>query len=53
MAEHLAQHGHIIHYITTTPSIRTLTYFLQEKKSVQYLEKREIEQKIGKGVHNT
>ena len=37
MAHHLAQHGHIIHYITTTPSIRTLTHFLQEKKSVQYL----------------
>lgn len=38
MLEQLSQHGHIIHYITTTPSIRTLTHFLQEKKSVQYLE---------------
>ncbi len=38
MLEKLAEHGHIIHYITTTPSIRTLTHFLQEKKSIQYLE---------------
>jgi hypothetical protein len=37
MLEQLAQHGHIIHYITTTPSIRTLTHFLQEKKSIEYL----------------
>ncbi len=35
--QQLEQHGHIIHYLTTTPSIRTLTQFLQEKKSVQYL----------------
>ncbi len=35
--EQLAQHGHIIHYIGTTPSIRTITHFLQSKKSIQYL----------------
>lgn len=30
--QQLEQHGHIIHYLTTTPSIRTLTQFLQRKK---------------------
>ena len=37
LLEQLEQYGHVIHYLTTTPSIRTLTRFLQEKKSVQYL----------------
>jgi len=45
MLEKLAEHGHIIYYITTTPSIRTLTHFLQEKKSIQYLEKRDLKEK--------
>lgn len=33
----LEEHGHCIHYLTTTPSVRTLTDFLQKKKSIQYL----------------
>ena len=33
----LESHGHVIHYITTTPSIRTFCHFLQDKKSVRYL----------------
>lgn len=37
LVEMLASHGHIIHYITTTPSIRTFCDFLQSKKSVKYL----------------
>lgn len=38
MAEMLEAHGHIIHYITTTPYVRTLCDFLQNKKTVKYLE---------------
>ncbi|MBP6921687.1 hypothetical protein KBB89_04050 [Candidatus Gracilibacteria bacterium] len=37
MTQMLESHGHVIHYITTTPSIRTLCHFLQDKKSVRYL----------------
>jgi primosomal protein N' len=37
MTQMLESHGHIIHYITTTPSIRTFCDFLQSKKSVKYL----------------
>ncbi len=37
LVEMLESHGHIIHYITTTPSIRTFCDFLQNKKSVKYL----------------
>lgn len=37
LCEELSKHGYIIHYITTTPSIRTITHFLHNKKSVQYL----------------
>lgn len=37
MVEMLEAHGHTIHYITTTPSVRTLCDFLQNKKSIQYL----------------
>ena len=37
MIRELEKQGHVIHYITTTPSVRTLTDFLQHKKSVHYL----------------
>jgi hypothetical protein len=37
MAQMLEAHGHIIHYITTTPSVRILCDFLQNKKRVHYL----------------
>lgn len=37
MGEMLEAYGHTIHYITTTPSVRTLCDFLQNKKTVKYL----------------
>jgi primosomal protein N' len=37
MTQMLESHGHVIHYITTTPSIRTFCHFLQSQKSVRYL----------------
>ena len=37
MAEFLEKHGHAIHYVSLTPSVRTLTHFLQQKKTIQYL----------------
>lgn len=37
LAEILELHGHSVHYITTTPSIRILCDFLQKKKSLKYL----------------
>lgn len=37
LAEMLETHGHVIHYITTTPSVRILCDFLQNKKPVHYL----------------
>jgi primosomal protein N' len=37
VAQMLEAHGHVIHYITTTPSVRILCDFLQNKKPVHYL----------------
>jgi hypothetical protein len=37
LTQMLESHGHVIHYITTTPSVRTSCDFLQNKKSVSYL----------------
>lgn len=37
MAQMLEAHGHVIHYITTTPSVRTFCDFLQNKKTIHYL----------------
>ncbi len=37
MAQMLEAHGHVIHYITTTPSVRILCDFLQSKKTIHYL----------------
>lgn len=37
MCEMLEAHGHVIHYLTTTPSVRILCDFLQNKKTIQYL----------------
>gem|GEM_PF-1110079 len=37
LADMLACHGHVIHYITTTPSVRILCDFLQNKKPIHYL----------------
>ncbi|MBP7823556.1 hypothetical protein KA050_04355 [Candidatus Gracilibacteria bacterium] len=37
MAQMLEAHGHVIHYITTTPSVRILCDFLQNKKPIHYL----------------
>jgi hypothetical protein len=37
LAQLLADHGHVIHYITTTPSVRIFCDFLQNKKLIHYL----------------
>lgn len=37
LAQMMESHGHTIHYITTTPSIRTFCDFLQNKKPLHYL----------------
>jgi 3'DNA-binding domain (3'BD) len=37
MAQMLEAHWHVIHYITTTPSVRILCDFLQNKKPIHYL----------------
>ncbi len=37
MTDFLEAHGHIIHFVSLTPSIRTLTHFLQQKKTPEYL----------------
>lgn len=37
LAGMLESHGHAIHYLTTTPSVRILCDFLQSKKTVHYL----------------
>lgn len=37
LVQMLEAHGHVIHYITTTPSIRTFCDFLQNKKPLHYL----------------
>jgi len=37
LVQMLESHGHVIHYITTTPSIRTFCDFLQNKKQIHYL----------------
>lgn len=37
MVDLLEAHGHVIHFVSLTPSIRTLTHFLKQKKEVRYL----------------
>jgi primosomal protein N' len=37
LAQLLEAHGHVIHYITTSPSVRIFTDFLQNKKPIHYL----------------
>ena len=37
MLDKLERYGHVIHYITTTPHVRTFYDFLQHKKQIHYL----------------
>ncbi len=37
MIDFLEAHGHVIHFVSLTPSVRTLTQFLQQKKTPEYL----------------